>query len=107
MLKLAGIALSRRRPEETISTDGDRIQAIRDGRSQLVRLTKRDFGYDLPRWHRFLRGGEFGYEHPYGWQRVKVAIEEAILDPDRKRLVEILVQRDERRAARAEKDKNE
>jgi hypothetical protein len=43
-------------------------QRIRDGHDQLVRMTNRDFGYDLQAWHDYLKvsrdgGYTYGGEH--------------------------------------------
>lgn len=46
------------------------------GRSELMKLTKKDFGFSLLKWHNYLKKkdesdqysefGRFGYNHPYG-----------------------------------------
>jgi hypothetical protein len=58
-------------------------------------LTKQDFEYDLAKWHELLVGNdeEWGYKHPYAWRTVKRAIEKAMEDPDRLRLVRLLEER--------------
>ena len=59
---------------------------------QLRRLAGQDFGYNLARWHRWLLRGkdEWGYRHPYAWRRFRPAIEKAVKDADRLRLVAML-----------------
>jgi hypothetical protein len=93
MLCLAGHVL---RPvfvtPDTIEPDDDRLAAMKGGREGLRRLTGQDFGYDLARWHEFLAGNDeaWGYKHPYAWKTVNKAIEKAMDDPDRLRLVKVL-----------------
>lgn len=78
-------------PSGTVEPDEDRLKAMRQGRENLRRLTRQDFGYDLARWHAHLLGNnEWGYRHPYGWRIVRPAIEQALTDPDRVRLVKLL-----------------
>jgi len=92
MLMLAGHALRRyHMPRGTVETDEDRLEAMRQGRQNLRRLTGQDFGYDLARWHAHLLGNdEWGYRHPYAWRTVRPAIERALTDADRLRLVKVL-----------------
>lgn len=95
MLCLAG-GVSQQRDITTSACDEDRIESMRIARSQLVRRTTFDFGYDLQEWHRFLVddvNDAFGYRHPYAWSTVKKAIERFIEDADRVRLVDIIRER--------------
>jgi hypothetical protein len=93
MLMLAGHVISRHYvPPGTVEPDEDRLQQMRVGRQRLCRLTGQDFGYDLGRWHAFLTDAEdeHGYQHPYAWSAVRPAIEKALKDSDRLRLVKFL-----------------
>jgi hypothetical protein len=93
MLMLAGHVLRRYLvPPDIVEPDGDRIEAMKEGRELLRGLTGEDFGDDLPRWHAFLISGkdEWGYRHPYAWRTVRPAIERAMGDQDRLRLVWML-----------------
>lgn len=93
MLKLAGHVLHVVIRPAGADADEARLQSMREGLKRLRTRTGKDFGYDLGRWHHLLlnlEGDEFGYCHPYAWEGVRPAIEEAIPDPDRLRLVQIL-----------------
>jgi hypothetical protein len=100
MLMLAGHVLDRRfvasgKPDPKDDPDEARLASMRMGRDRLRRLTGHDCGYDLGRWHQLLLGDaddEWGYRHPYAWRSVRPAIEEAINDPDRLRLLQMLAQ---------------
>jgi hypothetical protein len=94
MLMLAGHVLRRfRPPTDAVEPDADRLAAMRAGREQLRRMTGQDFVYDLGRWHELLLANpDWGYEHPYAWRAVRPAIEAALNDPDRLRLVAVLEQ---------------
>jgi hypothetical protein len=97
MLMVAGHVLRPYRfvPPGTAEQDQDRLAAMKTGRERLRRRTGHDCGYDLARWHELLlgsEGDEWGYRHPYAWSAVRLAIEQAIADPDRIRLIELLNQ---------------
>jgi hypothetical protein len=88
MLGLAGHDLDNQEPSEE-----ERRIAIARGRSFLVRMTGQDFGYDLNRWHEYLLESHSAqYRHPYAWRAVRPAVERAIEDSERLRLVAILEQ---------------
>ena len=93
MLMLAGHVLRRHFVEPvTVEPDDERLESMKQGRDRLCSLTGQDFGYDLARWHELLIGNdeEWGYRHPYAWKTVRRAIEKAMDDPDRIRLVKLL-----------------
>src|SRR5262249_34143233 len=92
MLMLAGHVLRPYPvPQGTVEPDEDRLKAMRQGRENLCRLTGEAFGYDLARWPAHLLGNdEWGYQHPYAGRTVRPAIERALTDPDRLRLVKLL-----------------
>jgi hypothetical protein len=94
MLMLAGHVLrSCPVPPGTIEPDEDRLKEMAEGREGLLRHTGNDFGYDLAKWHKLLLDDEddqWGYRHPYAWRVVRPAIEKAIQDQDRLRLVKML-----------------
>lgn len=101
MLMLAGHVLERHRfvvggkPDPKDDPDEARLASMKTGRDRLCRLTGHDCGYDLSRWHELLLGDdedEWGYRHPYAWGSVCPTIEEAINDPDRLRLLQMLAQ---------------
>jgi hypothetical protein len=94
MLMLAGHVLRPfMPPTDAVELDADRLEAMRAGREQLRRMTGQDFGYDLARWHELLLGSpDWGYSHPYAWRTVRPAIEAALVDSDRQRLVAVLEQ---------------
>ena len=78
-------------PQGTVEPDEDRLEAMRQGRESLRRLTGQDFGYDLARWHGYLlENDQWDYQHPYEWQVVQPAIERVLTDPDRLRLAKLL-----------------
>jgi hypothetical protein len=68
-------------------TDEQRVVAMRHGRAELRQMTGEDFGYDLAAWRTFLTGGDFGFTHPYGAEAAEETIDEALVNPDRPRLV--------------------
>ena len=93
ILMLAGHVISGLQPEfGAVEPDERRLDAMRAGYAGLCRLTGRDHGYDLAKWHQALMAGndEFGYRHPYAWRTVRKAIETDINDSDRMRLVRLL-----------------
>ncbi|MEQ1505231.1 MAG: hypothetical protein ABMB14_23575 [Myxococcota bacterium] len=94
MLSLAGHVLHGHPVEPgTVETDEDRLASMREGRDGLIAQTGRDLGFDLSRWHELLLASvddAWGYRHPYGWRRVRSAIERALADPDRARLARML-----------------
>jgi hypothetical protein len=96
MLMMAGHVVSRSAHKPPgVPPDEDRLAAMRTGREGLRRRTGRDRGYDLGAWHELLMGSEgdeWGYRHPWSWARVRAAVERAIDDPDRSRLVMLLEQ---------------
>ena len=69
----------------------DIIERLRMGHDQLVRLTGKDFGYDLQAWHDFLkesRDGGYTYGRNIVLPKVmKAALESAEWQEARKRLV--------------------
>lgn len=89
MVELTGTPLPSRliRTSPPPPTDAERIAAMRQGRARLRQLTGRVFGYDLAAWRAFLRGSDFGYTHPYGVEAAEEAVDEALANPDRARLV--------------------
>ncbi len=88
MLMLAGHVLHRLHESGMVEPDQERLDAMRQGRKALCQLTGQDFGFDLARWHEYLLSdNRHGYKHPYAGRVVKRAIEEALHDQDRLRLV--------------------
>jgi hypothetical protein len=80
-------------PPGTVEPDEERLDAMRAGREGLRRLTGQDCGYDLAAWHRLLLSNpDWGYTHPYARRAVHRAVEAALADPDRLRLVKVLEQ---------------
>lgn len=68
--------------------DEERTEYIVQAREDLKQRTGRDFGYDLAAWHDFLASNkDYGYTHPYAYSGVRRAVEEAMLDPERIRIV--------------------
>jgi len=98
MLRLAGHILDPLQ-EDRQPSDGERMNAIRNARQELKRLTGADHGYDLKAWSDCLLAGDFGYDHSYAWRGVKQAIEQATHDADRERLLMMLAD-EERRQTR-------
>ena len=98
MLGLAGYILDRL-DEDRPASDGKRINAIRNARQELKRLTGVDHGYDLKAWADYLSAGDFGYDHPYAWRGVRTAIENAAQDLDRGRLLDVLAAKEQRRSS--------
>jgi hypothetical protein len=94
MLMLAGHVIHRHPVSpSTVEPDEARLRAMAMGRARLRLLTGQDFGYDLRRWHEYLLADEdTGYRHPYAWGVVRPAVEEALADPNRERLVARLEQ---------------
>lgn len=87
MLGLIGWSLSRGR-STLVSDESGRIEQMRKGHAELVRMTGQDFSYDLAKWRNFLlgRGDQFEYGHPFAFARVDQAVNEAISDPEFARL---------------------
>ena len=55
-------------------------------------MTGEDFGFDLVIWRNFFLkddNDEYGYKHPYAFENVDEAIQLAILDTNRKRIIEM------------------
>src|SRR5580704_8699217 len=72
------------------AADEQRIAAITKGHAALVERAGRDLGYELRPWHDLLcsdRDLRAEYRHTYAWSGVKEAVERALTDPDRARLV--------------------
>lgn len=93
MLMLAGHVLRPFHvPPGTVEPDEDRLVSMKTGRERLRRRTGHDCGYDLAGWHELLLGSDddWGYRHPDAWSVVRPAIEQAVNDPDRIRLAELL-----------------
>lgn len=68
--------------------DEERKERIAQAREDLKQMTGRDFGYDLTAWRDFLVSSkDYGYAHPYAYKNVSKAIEEAISDSERIRVV--------------------
>lgn len=68
--------------------DAERRQLMQAAYTELIRLTGQDFGYDLGAWHEFLSAhDDFGYTHRYAFDGVQAAVNQALSDPDRARLV--------------------
>lgn len=91
MLRFAGHVLSHQ--AEADITDEQRIAALKDGHAALVARVGRDLGYELLAWHALLSSdrelrGE--YQHPYAWQSVRAAVERALAEPTRERLLTAL-----------------
>lgn len=91
MLQLAGHVLVRGWDGDV--TDEQRLAAIEEGHAALVARIGRDLGYELGAWHEQLLSdpnlrGE--YRHVYAWRRVFAAVEAALADPNRDRLVAAL-----------------
>lgn len=90
MLRLIGFTVSRLEATLDVS-DAERMNNMRQAREKLQKMTGRDFGYDLQAWHTLLCSNEdYGYTHPYGFDGVKQAIESAVSDPERQRIVSLL-----------------
>ncbi|MBN9524342.1 hypothetical protein J0H58_38480 [bacterium] len=71
--------------------DPERLTNMRQGRDRLRQRTGQDFGFDLAAWHTYLSAHpEYGYTHPYAFAGVRLAVEEAIPDVERLRLVALL-----------------
>jgi hypothetical protein len=98
MVMLAGHVLHRHPVQPgTVEPDEARLRAMALGRARLRRLTGQDFGYDLRRWHEHLLADEdTGYSHPFAWDTVRPAIERALADSDRERLMALLERPPER-----------
>lgn len=91
MLQFAGHVLSHQ--AEADITDEQRIAALKAGHAALVTRVGRDLGYELLAWHALLSSdrklrGE--YQHPYAWRSVRAAVERALADPTRERLLTAL-----------------
>ncbi len=92
MLGLAGYGPSKQDGVRDLvqgQNDDEKINAIFENRSRLVKLTGVDFGFSLKEWHDHLLSVERlkrSYTHPYGWKGVEKAILAEIANPDRERL---------------------
>jgi hypothetical protein len=90
VLNLIGYTIGRGHVGLDIPED-ERLANMRDGREALVGATGQDLGYDLAAWHDYLRTRpDTGYTHPYGYSGVRRAVEEALNEPERLRLVQRL-----------------
>lgn len=85
MLRFAGWEFDGRRKPRLLRSHAQLMQAMVTVRPALCRITKRDFGYDLAAWHRYLKR-DGGYSHPYGRAGIYSKVERVIADPLRKRL---------------------
>lgn len=83
MLSLIGYRLGRGHSGLDIP-EAERLANMREGLASLRRETGQDYGYDLAAWHEYLiiYAEEHGYTHPYGFEGVRRAVEEAIRDPE-------------------------
>jgi len=92
MLGLAGYGPSKQdgvRDLVQSQNDAEKISAILENHSRLVKLIGADLGFSLKEWHRHLLSDEKlmrSYTHPYGWENVEKAILAEISNPDRERL---------------------
>lgn len=90
ILLLIGCRLSRDHAGLDIPED-ERMRNMQRGLASLRRETAQDFGYDLAAWHDYLRDHpKTGYTHPYAFAAVRKAVEDALDDPERARLVGML-----------------
>jgi hypothetical protein len=93
ILRLAGHVLLRAHAGRGpyIGTDEERLESMAQGRSDLVRSTGQDFGYDLRAWHDYLtQHAELRYDYGYGGDSVPSAVETALTDSHHIRLARIL-----------------
>ena len=92
MLGLAGYGPSKQDGIRDLilgQNDSEKIEAMFENHSRLVKLVDANFGFSLKRWHEYLLSdGKFrkSYTHPYGWVGAKKAILAEIANPDRARL---------------------
>lgn len=96
MLQFAGYVLSRQ-PRGNVADD-ERVAAIEAGHAALVGRVGRDLGYELRAWHQLLssdRELRSQYQHPYAWHSVRAAVERALTDSARERLLTGLRRRPE------------
>jgi hypothetical protein len=72
-------------------SDDERMANMRRGLSSLQQQTKQRFGFDLAAWHAYLLAHPaFGYNNLDAFAAVRQAVEEAIGDHERERLVKLL-----------------
>jgi len=90
ILALIGWRLSRG-GSELVRSEPQRLEQMRSGHAELVRLTRQDFGYDLAKWREFLLAHDeaFGYRHPYAFASVDRAVKAALSEADFPRLAEL------------------
>jgi hypothetical protein len=89
ILSLIGWRLTRG-GSELLADPSERIAAMRRGRSDLVRATGKDFGFDLSAWRDYLLGNEeLGYKHPYAFASVDRVVQSALSDPEYARLASV------------------
>lgn len=95
MLYLPG-GVFKNRQVTKVAKDSERIQSMRQARAKLIRITGKDFGYDLGRWHSYLSSlpedEDCGYRHCYAWSNVKRAIIRSLEDDSRIRLINLILQ---------------
>lgn len=91
MLSLIGYRLGRGYSGLDIPKE-ERLANMREGLEALRRETGQDYGYDVKAWHEYLviYAEEHGYTHPWGFDRVRQAVEEAIADPEWHRLASLM-----------------
>lgn len=91
MLRLAGYSVHwGERDIRLANSDEDCLAEMRDGRVGLREATGQDFGYDLAAWRTYLLtapADKHGYRHPYAFRGVDSAVERAIENDRRSRLV--------------------
>ena len=84
ILRLIGYPLTRGQYVGLDIPDEERLINMRLGQSSLHLLTGQNFEYDVMAWHDYLvMHPEFGYTHPYGFRKVKRAVQAAVNEPDR------------------------
>ncbi|HXD10446.1 MAG TPA: hypothetical protein VN653_10315, partial [Anaerolineales bacterium] len=89
MLALAGIDDSINRVEIELS-DEEKMNRMALGRKLLQKMTGMDFGFDLTIWRNFfMTNDEYEYKHPYAFENVDKAIQLAILDTNRKQIIDM------------------
>jgi hypothetical protein len=74
------------------------LYGMQECRRLLCKLTGKDFGYNLQRWHQFLISSEpfrEQYMFPYAWSAVEPRIHELIHSNERQRLAAILESQEE------------
>jgi hypothetical protein len=74
-----------------LGSPADLVERVRHGHAWLVQLTRQDFGYDLERWHEYLRATDAG---GYRWSNKHLGmpkrIVKALSDPEWQQAVEEL-----------------